>query len=126
MDDQQYREHCLGLLENFAAIMAKRAENASGDDPLRGLADGFATIATGQDLYERGPGLVALLFASCPDLAPVLPRELLWFLGGDCLHYMPDDELAVFQQLEEMRAEAAAGGTLLDYQREKAKLLKLQ
>lgn len=126
MDDQRYREYCLELLGNFAGIVRKEAENASEGDPIKGLAAGFTTISTGVDLYERGPGLAALLFASCPQLAPVFPRELLWFLGGDCLHYMPDEELAAYQQLDELRAEAAARGEVLDYQAEKAKLLKLQ
>ena len=126
MDDNSYRDYCLGQLASFAELVAQRAEKASEGDPIRGLAEGFATIATGTDLYERGPGLVALLFASVPDLAPVFPRELIWFMGGDCLHYMPDEELTVFQQLDEMRAEAAARGDVLDYHAEKAKLLKLQ
>ena len=126
MDDQHYREYCLDVLGKFARIVEQEAANASEKDPIRGLAEGFATIATGEALYERGPGLVALLFASCPQLAPVFPRELLWFLGGDCLHYMPDEELAAFQKLEEMRVDAAARGEVLDYHAEKAKLLKLQ
>jgi hypothetical protein len=126
MDDRHYREYCLGLLAKFADLVRKEAENASATDPITGLAEGFDTIATGRDLYERGPGLAALLFASCPQLAPAFPRELLWFLGGDCLHYMPDEELAVYQKLDELRAEAAARGAFLDYPAEKAKLLKLQ
>ena len=126
MDDDQYRHYCLGLLANFADLIDAEAEKASEGDPIRDLAAGFRTIAGGEDLYERGPGLVALLFSSCPQLAPALPREVLWFLGGDCLHYMPDSELNAFQSLEEMRAEAAARGEVLDYHAEKAKLLKLQ
>ena len=66
------------------------------------------------------------LFSGCPQLAPTFPRELLWFLGGDCLHYMPDEELDVFQQLDEMRAEAAKRSECLDYQKARANLLKLQ
>ena len=49
------------------------------------------------------PALVARLFTTYPDFAPTFPRELLWFFGGDCLHYMPDEEIATFQQLEELR-----------------------
>jgi hypothetical protein len=126
MDDQRYREYCLDLLGKFAGMVGKEAQNSSEEDPIRELAEGFAIIATGEGLYERGPGLAAQLFASCPQLAPAFPRELLWFIGGDCLHYMPDEELAVFQQLEEIRAGAAARGEVLDFHAEKAKLLKLQ
>ncbi len=126
MDDQQYREYCLGLLKNFADLAAAEAARASDTDPIHELAAGFAAIASGDGLYERGPNLVAGLFASCQQLAPAFPRELLWFQGGDCLHYMPDDELAVFQRLDEMRVDAAAAGEVLDYHGEKSKLLKLQ
>jgi hypothetical protein len=126
MDDRQYRAHCLGLLHNFAELMGRESAKASPDDPIRELAAGFEAIASGEGLYERGPGLIALLFTSCPHLAPVFPRELLWFLGGDCLHYLSDTELEAFQILDEKRLEAAASGELLDYHSEKAKLLKLQ
>jgi hypothetical protein len=126
MNDEQYRAHCLQLLDSFAGFIEQQASNASEDDPLRELARGFAQLANGENPYGSGPKLVSQLFSSCPQLAPVLPRELLWYFGGDCLHYMPDDELAVFQQLDEMRTEAAAAGEELDYQQARAKLLKLQ
>ena len=28
-----------------------------------------------------------------PELAPAIHRDLLWFFGGDCLHFMPDEEI---------------------------------
>ena len=90
------------------------------------LAAGFTRLANGEDVYELGPALVSRLFASCPQHAPLFPRELLWFIGGDCLHYMPDEELYQFQQLDDLRSEAAARGELLDYHAERGKLLKLQ
>jgi hypothetical protein len=126
MNDLQYREHCLGLLASFAALMAKQSAHTSGDDPLRELASEFELLASGADLYDIGPPLVAKLFSSCPHLAPSFPRELLWFLGGECLHYMPDEEMDLFQKLDDMRTEAEAAGTLLDYHEAHANLLKLQ
>ncbi len=126
MNDEQYRAHCLQLLGSFAGFIGQQASIASEGDPLRELAQGFQQLASGKNPYESGPNLVSQLFSSCPQLAPALPRELLWFLGGDCLHYMPEAELAVFQQLDGMRADAAAAGQELDYQQARAKLLKLQ
>ena len=126
MNDSDYRQYCLDLLGQFSEQMARETKQASPDDPLRELAEQFAEIASGKDLYETGPAIVNRLFASCPQLAPSLPREILWFLGGDCLHFMPDDELQVFQELDDMRQNAAAAGETLDYQQAKAKLLKLQ
>ncbi len=40
-----------------------------------------------------------------PQLTPVVPRELLWFLGGDCLHFLTDEEISRFQQVEDKSAE---------------------
>jgi hypothetical protein len=39
---------------------------------------------------------------------------------------MPDEEIAQFQQLDEMRAAATARGETLNYADARAKLLKLQ
>ncbi len=126
MDDNQYRELCLEMAASFAARLNQEAERTSEGDPLRELAAGFSEIAGGEGIYERGPALVAKLFSNCPELAPVFPRDLLWFIGGDCLHLMPDEELDSFQQLDEKRTEAAARGERLDYYEERAKLLNLQ
>jgi len=48
-----------------------------------------------------------------------VPRDLLWFFGGDCLHYMPDEELQMFQALDERRYEAAQNDEPFDWNQEK-------
>ncbi len=126
MNDTEYRQYCLALAGRFAEHLRREAGQASEDDPLHALAKGFVALAQGREVYEQGPVLVSRLFSGCPHLAPLFPRELLWFIGGDCLHFLADDELAQFQQLDEMRAEAAARGERLDYHGERGKLLKLQ
>lgn len=35
------------------------------------------------------------------NLVPLIRRELLWFIGGECLHYLGDEEFQLFQELEE-------------------------
>ncbi|MCX2981454.1 dehydrogenase [Halieaceae bacterium IMCC14734] len=126
MNDDQYREHCIDLLNKFSGLLAKHCEQCSDDDPLRTMSEGFNHIATGAELYSSGPVLVNQLFASCPDLAPYFPREILWFLGGECLHLMPDREIAIYQQLDDQRWSAAEAGKILHYHDARAKLLKLQ
>ena len=86
-----------------------------------------AALASGErDLYGEGPGLVSRLFTTYPDFAPTFPRDLLWFLAGECLHYMPDEEITTYQQLDDMRAEAAAQGKTLDLRQARASLARLQ
>ncbi len=126
MNDDQYRQHCLGMLGNFNTMLAKEAESCSDGDPLRELSSAFDTLAELPDMYEQAGPLVHRLFSSCPQLAPLFPRELLWFFGGDCLHLMPDEEIALYQNLDEQRLDAAANGDLLDYHGVRANLLKLQ
>jgi len=55
----------------------------------------------GNDYLIQGQQLLCKVVASYPHLMPLLPRDLLWFFGGDCLHYMPDDEISVYQRLDE-------------------------
>ena len=126
MNDEQYRDHCLAVLGQFSQFMQQQTEACSPDDPMRDLSQGFAAISQGEGLFEHGPDLVARLFASCPQLSPAFPRELLWYLGGDCLHNMPDEEIALYQKLDEMREQAAASGERLNISEARAKLLKLQ
>ena len=127
MNDQQYLQYCRDLLAEFSASFARRSEHLPEDDPLRELADAFSRLcATPEELYSQGPALVSRLFTTYPELAPLLPRQLLWFFGGDCLHFMADDEIDQFQALEEMRLQADAAGEPFDYQAARAKLLNLQ
>ena len=127
MNDEQYREHCRDLVREFAQSIARQTEHLPPEDPLRELAAGFATLGEADAaLYEEGPALVARLFTTYPELAPALPRQLLWFFGGDCLHYMPDEEIDRFARLDELRAEASARGETLNLRDARAKLLNLQ
>jgi hypothetical protein len=126
MNDEQYRQHCLEVLGQFSRFLNLQSQSSSVDDPIRGLSEGFERLAAGEDLYGAGPDLVSRLFASCPHLSPAFPRELLWFLGGDCLHNMPDEEIELYQQLDEQRQQASARGELLNLPEARAKLLKLQ
>ncbi|PYF84754.1 MULTISPECIES: PA2817 family protein [Marinomonas] len=35
------------------------------------------------------------------NLVPLIKRELLWFVGGECLHFLGDEEITLYQQLED-------------------------
>jgi len=78
-----------------------------------------------EDFAHRGQQLMCRVVAAYPQLMPLLHRDLLWFFGGDCLHYMPDEEIARFQELDERRHQALAEGREFSYERERANLLGL-
>ena len=127
MDDAQYASYCRDQLQDFAATLVKRTEHLPENDSFRELAAAFRQLAEGdRDLYLDGPQLVSRLFTTYPDFAPTFPRDLLWFLAGECLHYMPDEEISAYQQLDELRAEAAAQGKTLDLRQARASLQQLQ
>lgn len=128
MNDEQYLLHCREQLSEFALTLSRRTDSLAADDTLRMLAADFQRLADDRnaDIYDQVAPLVDRLFTTYPDFAPTFPRELLWFFGGDCLHFMPDEEIALHQQLDQKRSEASAGGEILDLQAARAKLLNLQ
>ena len=127
MNDDQYLQHCKTKFDEFAENFLSRTQTLEDTDSLMTLALDFNRVSLGElDLYGDGIALVSRLFTTYPDFSPTFPRELLWFLGGDCLHFMPDDEIALYQALEEQREETAARGEIIDFAAARAKLLKLQ
>ncbi|MCF5171305.1 PA2817 family protein [Pseudomonas canadensis] len=83
-------------------------------DELRALLpiDPIESQYLGQDLMSQ----VILRY---PQIAHLVPRDLLWFFGGDCLHFMPDEELDLYQALEERRFEAEQNDEPFDWNQEK-------
>ena len=117
MNDQQYLHYVRQQWTDFANTLEQRTHSLDREHPLRELAHRFCAVANGEeDLYDTGPALVMRLFTHHPEFAPTLPRNLLWFLGGDCLHVLSDAEISGFQALEEERLAAAAAGDCLDWE----------
>ncbi|MCL6416888.1 hypothetical protein MIB92_14600 [Aestuariirhabdus sp. Z084] len=59
--------------------------------------------------------LISQLIANFPQLTPLVSRDLLWLLGGDCLHWMPDAEVEQYQQLEELYQDALVSNHEFDW-----------
>jgi hypothetical protein len=67
----------------------------------------------------QGQELLSQIFQRYPQIAHLIPRDLLWFFGGDCLHFMPDEEIDCYQQLDERRFHAEKNGQSFDWNQEK-------
>jgi hypothetical protein len=87
-------------------------------DRLQMLA---AAETANDDFQQQGQYLLTQVVTHYPHITPRVNRDLFWFFGGECLHYMGDDELALYQQLDEMLSDDAK----LDYQKAKSKVFKL-
>jgi len=121
VNDTDYASHCRTLLREFANTFVARTAGLPERDPLRELAAAFAGLE-GDAVYDGGPELVSRLFTTYLDFAPTFPRELLWFLGGECLHYMPEEEILLHQRLAEEREAAASRGDVLDLETARSRL----
>ncbi|MDY7561334.1 MULTISPECIES: PA2817 family protein [unclassified Pseudomonas] len=69
-----------------------------------------------------GQEMLCQVIQRYPQIAHLVPRDLLWFFAGDCLHFMPDDEIELYQALEERRYEAEENEEPFDWNQEKALL----
>jgi len=113
------RHHTLILLKDFLPFLQQgfpsRPEELSVDEQafieqLQALITALENN-TAQAIFE-GQDWLTRLFRNFPNSAPNLGREVLWYFGGDALHFMPDEEIERFQQLEDAMQE---GGENFDY-----------
>lgn len=81
------------------------------DEMVAGLRESSDDLYVGQDIISQ-------VFQRYPQIAHLVPRDLLWFFGGDCLHFMPDDEIDKYQQLEDRRYQALENGEDFDWNHE--------
>ena len=125
-----YIDHHLALLTHLRSILLAlgEAEQVPEDNHALFLErfDELLTqlpAAPDENLY-LGQDLICQIIHRYPQIAHLVPRDLLWFFGGDCLHYMPDEEIALYQRLDERRFEAEANDEPFDWQHEKQWLLE--
>ena len=66
-----------------------------------------------------GQDILCQVIQRYPQIAHLVPRDLLWFFAGDCLHYLSDEEIDLYQALEERRYEAEQNDEPFDWNQEK-------
>ena len=92
--------------ENHHALFLERFDEMVAD-----LGESSEDLCVGQEIISQ-------VFQRYPQIAHLVPRDLLWFFGGDCLHFMPDDEIDKYQQLEDRRYQALENGEDFDWNQE--------
>ncbi len=110
----QYLVDHVDLLKQFKSAIAKQApyqinlnELTEADQAFIQCLDALCmTTEFSEDLREKGQWLIDRVVMSYDHLLPFLSRDLMWFFGGNCLHYMSDEEIHFYQQLDELRHAA--------------------
>ena len=120
-----YLDHHLALLTHLRTILVALGEAEQVQDDTHGLfLERFDELLSElqtdpENSLYLGQDLISQIFHRYPQVAHLIPRDLLWFFAGDCLHYMPDEEIEIYQQLEERRFTAEERGESFDWNNEK-------
>lgn len=61
----------------------------------------FSRLCENPNAAYDGQQLISTIITRYPHITPMVPRDLFWYFGGDCLHFLGDEEIEFFQQLDE-------------------------
>lgn len=128
--EQDYHNYHMSLLKRFIEQITPQAPFSTAfcseeDHEFLREITALYSNPQGTQFLAKGQDLLCKVVAAYPHLMPLLQRDLLWFFGGDCLHYMPDEEIALFQRLDEMRHEAIATRNTFSYSEARAQVFGL-
>ncbi|MBF8722156.1 PA2817 family protein [Pseudomonas guariconensis] len=120
-----YLEYHLQLLQHLRTILVALGEAEQVPEESHALFlerfDELLVLLPQDPLQSQylGQDLICQVMQRYPQIAHLVPRDLLWFFGGDCLHFMPDEELDLYQRLEELRYEAEQNGQPFDWNQQR-------
>ncbi|WPO98779.1 PA2817 family protein [Pseudomonas sp. HR96] len=120
-----YLDHQIALLQHLRGILvalgeAEQVPEESHELFLERYDELLALLPTDPvESQYLGQDLLTQVIQRYPQIAHLVPRDLLWFFAGDCLHFMPDDEIDLYQALEERRYEAEQNDEPFDWNQEK-------
>jgi hypothetical protein len=81
------------------------------------------TVSPSDEFQYSGQHIISRIVGHYPHITPEVNRDLFWFFGGECLHYMGDDEITLYQQLEEFIHEPS--NNTINYAQAKASVFQL-
>ncbi|TDQ38596.1 PA2817 family protein [Thiopseudomonas denitrificans] len=117
-----HTQHHIVLLQYLRQVIQTLAEEDLVPEEHQGFIQRYdeliAQMQRGDDERYLGQELVSQVFQRYPQIAHQVPRDLLWFFGGECLHFMPDEEIANYQLLDERRSIALERGEAFDWDAE--------
>lgn len=126
--EQHFLLFHLNLLNAFIENIQQQppfnqADCAENDRAFLSALNALSQASADPEFLVQGQELMCKIVTQYPHLMPLLYRDLLWFFGGDCLHFMPDDEISQYQQLDELRYAANESGEAFSYENARARIL---
>ncbi len=119
------------LVKELASYCAKQlpfsSEHASETDKefIETLTLVATTSKANEDYFFAGQNLIARVVANYSHITPLIHRDLFWYFGGDCLHFMSDEEMNLYNEIDEMIYDSEKQGLDADYAEAKARVFKL-
>lgn len=106
MTELNQRVHFIAILKDFKHTLVQgypfNAEHIPEEDQsfLQQLNDILAKAEAGdaEHIY-LGQHWVSRLYGNYPGFAPYFNRDALWYLGGEAMHWLSDEEIAHYQQI---------------------------
>jgi hypothetical protein len=127
MNQSLYHTQLVKQLSEFVRTISAQSGALNPEHPFQLWCQRTSGLLEAQPLkLDEITDQVNTLFTHFADLTPLFPRDILFFLGGDCLHYMPDEEIQAYQVLDELRYSAESQGKSFDWETSKQSLKKLQ
>lgn len=116
------------LIKELIQALAKQAPftqadiNPQAQEYLQQL-DLLSQIQTPGENYDTlGIELLSRLVRAYPHLVHLAHRDLFWLFGRDCLHFLDDKEIDIYQRIEEERYQHQPE---LSFEQARAYILKL-
>ena len=122
-----YFNHHLQLLTDLYQVCLGQTpfNQPQASDTDKEIIEGLKSLSTSQAFSDEfqylGQSILTRIIANYPHITASISRDLLWFFAGDCLHFMGDDEITLYQQIDELLNEQPA----LDYVDAKASVFQL-
>lgn len=105
-EKQNYYVQLLNRVQERLTSAQKNAPELLNGTILHQLEQVINSLQEQSDsAYALGQDWMVQMFTHLPQFNPAIERELLWFFGGECLHFLSDEEIEQFQQEDERNAD---------------------
>jgi len=99
---ESLQNHVQKLTDLHQKLISTRDSKVLSDAMLHQLEEIIDQLTQHTDTAWQDAGSwLSNTMALAPQVAPLIDRELLWFFGGDCLHFLTDEEINQFQRQDE-------------------------